>query len=799
MQDIAQDLPPQEETHLKDYLDVLWRRRVVVLAAFAAVVLAVGVYSLGVYPTYESTATIMLDDEKGAGIPFLELSEFTRTDERVNTQVKVLQSRTVAENVVQRVGLRLQREPQERMYRLLLKRLTASRANGKPEPPSGVRLKAVRVDEAAAAGEYTATFEDETRFAVTDQAGAAAGAGALGSSFSGRGFAFTAEGKGKPGKRFHFTIVSLPLAMEALAGSMKVSPIRNSALLEMKVIWNDAAMAREVGDAVIAAYKDIMVSKRTREASQVLAFIEDQTKDVEKDLLKAEENLRKFKEKQGIIALEADVKSALERVAGYEKEFKSVQNYRKQAEIVLASLHGSGTFSEKEGLFSLGAGLNNNLLVALGTKLSELTVRRSALLSGLKDQHPRVIEVTREVENVKQRIAAELSGLIASLKASEKELQANLRQHEDKVRNLPAAEKELFGLERLTRVGQAMNSFLLQKRAEMSVTKASELGNFWVVDPASMPDRPAKPRLKLNLLLAIVAGGMCSLMLAFFLDYLDTSVKTPEQLAQVAGLPFLGTVFHVAGNGKPAAQPAVLADPRSAVTEAFLAVRTNLLFTFLGEEKKVLLVTSTVPSEGKTFVTANLGAVLAKMDKRVLLVEADLRKPGLSRAFGVERSPGLTNVLLSGVAAGLPAIGTAVPGLDIMPAGDLPPNPTDLLGSDRMQRFLDAARERYDVVLIDTPPALGFSDALVLGGKAEGIVFVARSGQVQRDILKEALDRFASLDAKLLGIILNDVQPFDTRHYGYRYKYYAYYEEDGKRTKKRRGFIRSKRDDKVTR
>jgi capsular exopolysaccharide synthesis family protein len=397
-----------------------------------------------------------------------------------------------------------------------------------------------------------------------------------------------------------------------------------------------------------------------------------------------------------------------------------------------------------------------------------------------------VIEAAREVEDVKQRIAAELQGLIASLEASEKNLQANLKQHEGKIRNLPAAEKELFGLERLTKVGQSMNAFLLQKRAEMSVTKASELGNFWVVDRASLPDRPTTPKLQLNLLLALVAGGMLSVGLAFLLDYLDTSVKTPEQLSQIVALPFLGTVFHVAKNGHPASRPAVLTDPRSPATEAFLAVRTNLLFTFLGEEKKVLLVTSTVPSEGKSFVTANLGVVLAQMDKRVLVVEADLRKPGLARVFGAPRSPGLTNILVTGASLPATSVRTEVLGLDIIPSGDLPPNPTDLLGSDRMQRFLDAARDRYDVILLDTPPAFAFSDALVLARKGDGIIFVARSGHVQRDILKEAVDRFATLNAKLLGIVLNDVQPFDTRHYGYRYKYYAYYAEDGKRTKKRR-------------
>ncbi len=782
---------PFEEKHLKDYLDVLWRRRLVVLLCFAGVVLAVGAYSLARYPIYESTATVMLDGEKRAAIPFLDLGEGDRTDQTVNTQVKVLQSRTVAENVVKRAGLRLELRPEERMYHLLLKRWAGGHANGKSgEAPPGVRLKAVHVENAAPVEEYTGTFEDEARFTVTDRAGVAIGRGEIGVRFSGPGFAFTADGRGRSGKQFRFAVVSLAAAVGAFRASTKIAPVRNSVLLEIRVARGDPVLARDVGDAVIAAYKDIMVSKRTREASQVLAFIEDQTRDVGKELLKAEENLSKFKERQGIVALEAAAQVALAQVTGYEKEYRSVQNYRKQAEIVLAALQTPGPFSESEALLSLGAGLNNGVIAGLAGKLTELTGRRSALLAGLREQHPRVIEVNREIDNVKQRTGAEVSGLITSLKASEKELQANLRQYEEKIRHLPKAEKELFGLERLTRVGQAMNSFLLQKRAELSVTRASELGNFWVVDAASLPGGPARPQLMFNMLLAMMTAGVLSVCLAFFLDYLDTSVKTPDQVAQLTGLPFLGTVFHVSANGKPATGPVVLADPRSPVAEAFLAVRTNLLFTFLGEEKKVLLVTSSVPSEGKTFVTANLGAALAQLDKRVLMVEADLRKPALARVFGVERSPGLTNVLLSGAtgSSGLPVARTSLVGLDIMPGGDVPPNPTDLLGSERMQRLLDAVRERYDVILLDTPPAVGFSDALALGGKIEGVILVARSGHVQRDVLREAVEKFGSLNAKLLGIVLNDVRPYQTRYYAYRYGYYSYYTEDGekRREKKRR-------------
>lgn len=775
-----------QEVHLRDYLEVIKRRKKIVFFSFSTIIFTVLFISLIMFPTYESTTTIMIEDEKGMGIPFTPLTEFARTDEKLNTQVMILKSRTVAEKVVQKLGLQLQPQPEVRMGHLFLRRwISGEKKKELAATTSELKIKPLRFNERVYPGKYKGIFKDSQHYILYDEQDREIGQGEVGQIFSGMGFSFQVEGEGKGGKKFFFQILPFPTTVKNLQNNMEISPVRNSSLINIKVKGNDPLRTKEIADTIVAVYKEIMVSKRTREASQVIAFIEEQTKEVEKDLLRAEENLRKFKEKERMVVLEAEIKAALERVATYEKEYKAIENYRKQAEIVLAAMQSAELFPEKEALFSLGAGLNNNLLIEMGKKLAELTSQRSALRTLIKEKHPRLEQIDREIKNIKQSIIAELTGLIASLKVSEKELFESMKKYEAKIQNLPAAEKELFGLERVVKVGQALNSFLLQKRAELGVTKASELGNFWVVDPANLPIWPAKPNVLLNLLLAIATGSILSLGLAFFSEYLDTSIKSPEQLTRITSLPYLGAVYHFAKE-ESEQELKVLGEPRSPIAEAFRTIRTNLLFTIMGEEKKIILITSSGPREGKTFITANLAVALAQLNKKVLIIESDLRKPGLGRIFANERAPGLSNLLLSGKLDEdhLPVKKTPLENLDLIPSGETPPNPADLLGSERMERFLSLIREKYDFVLLDTPPASSISDAFVLAQKVDGVIFVARSGEVERNILKDVLERFSRLGTKLLGIILNDVPPQESRYY-YKYSYY-YYEEEGRIGKKKR-------------
>lgn len=779
-----------EKIHLRDFINVLIRRRAVVLISFLTLVLTTTIMSLRMHPTYESTAIIQLEEEKKVVSPLPQFFEdIMRLNERVITQVEILKSRTLSERVAKRLNLQFQMEPEDRMYHLSLKGWTQKRKKENiSKDTSGMEIKSIALGDNPRTGEYKGVFSNSNGFIIYDENGNKIGNGEIGKLFSGVNFSFVIEGSSKEGKSFKFRILSQISAARSIMNNLQVTPVRDTSLIKIIVNWNNPTMAKEIANGIVEEYKEITVFKKTRETSQVLSFIEGELDRLNKDLVKAEEKLENFKKEKGFVTLEADATSALDQIARYEKDYKTMESYRKQAEIVLAGLEKPGLFVEKEALFSMGAGLNNPLIIDLGRKLTELNVQKSSLDTLLKKEHPKILQIEQEIADVKKRIIGEVKSQISSIKVSEENLKASMKKYEARIQSLPAAEKELFDIMRVVKVGQELSSYLLQKHGELSVSKASELGNIWVVDTPIIQSQPVKPNVKLNILLAVITGIALSIGLAFFTEYIDLTVKTPEELQKITDLPYLGAVFHfISDRKKLAGELKMLEDPHSHIAEAFRVIRTNLLFTTLGEAKKFFLVTSAGVAEGKTFVTANLAVALAQSGKRVLVVDADLRKPRIQQIFKVERSPGLTNILVDREMdySNLPIKRTLIENLDILSSGDHPPNPSELLGSERMERFLSLIRERYDYVLFDSPPTFLASDSFILAQKVDGVIFVARSGRVEKDLLKESLDRYSRLNGKVMGLVFNDAYREGGKYYYYKYHYY-YGDGDGRSKKSKK-------------
>jgi capsular exopolysaccharide synthesis family protein len=355
--------------------------------------------------------------------------------------------------------------------------------------------------------------------------------------------------------------------------------------------------------------------------------------------------------------------------------------------------------------------------------------------------------------------------------------------------NSPAVQQELAATEqRLSALTTAYNQL---QTSQSGSTNTAQLNTATLTSPATLPTVPISPSVRKDVMLGGAAGLSLGLILAFVLEFVEYTIRTPEELEEATGsLPI--AVIAAVGNERrlrrenqhPAAQLYTMLTPHSGVSEAFRTLRTNLAFSALNTPVRTILVCSVLPGEGKSTVAANLAVVLAQSGKRVVLVDADLRRPSLHSVFNVGRGHGLTDLLLNGgdIAANLRQ--TTVPNLRLLPCGTIPPNPAELLSSDAMKPLIIALKNHADLVIFDSPPMGALTDAVVLSTLTEGSLMVVKAGLARPNVVKRGLETLHKVGSRPLGIVLNRVTVSQLRDYSYYY-YYAqsgeYAAEEGER------------------
>ncbi len=287
------------------------------------------------------------------------------------------------------------------------------------------------------------------------------------------------------------------------------------------------------------------------------------------------------------------------------------------------------------------------------------------------------------------------------------------------------------------------------------------------------------------MLLTAVLGLFFGGGLAFFSEYLDDTLKTPEEVKGLIGLPFLGMIPKIKG-GQEAVELSVRNDPKSIASEAFRSLRTNVLFSSADQTPRVLLISSSLLQEGKTVTAVNLATAMAQAGSRTVILDCDMRQPTIHKAFGFSREKGLSNVLTGSLAVGEACLPTGVDNLAIIPSGPIPPNPSELLGSEGMSRLLQTLKEDYERIVIDSPPLTAVTDASLLAQKADGVVLVVRAFVTSKQAVKVGLEQLRNVGAKVLGVAFNsiDMDKEGAYYSSYYYSYY-YYAADGKKKRKK--------------
>lgn len=761
--------PPQqqiEEIHLSDYLNVIMRRRRIFLFSFIALFMGVALYTFIMKPVYEASATLHVKDEKGGKGGILGDLAMLNSSNPVDAEIEILKSRSNAEEVVKRLHLTW----------------------GVTRKSGALSFKIMEFSSTSGEPDYTVELTGPDSFSVTPADGTPAITGRSGQLIKSATLTLLlGDIRGQAGDSFRLKQRHFNRTVEGLRKAIKASEVGKKTNI-IKVTYNDTdpLLARDVVNTLVQAYLDQTLSFKTEEASRTVKFVEDQLKGTRDELDLSEKNLQTYKSATGVVKLDAEAEELVKKLSEIEKDRAAVTLQRKQAEFALNALQEA---RRKGQVYSPAVFKDDPLIASIATRLTELEVQKRALVSENTESHPQVRAVQSQIDQLQKKLHSTYETSKFNLARQETSIQQQLLQYEAKMRTLPAAERDLARLLRLSKVNADIYMFLLQKHEEARIVKASTISNIKVVDPAITPDNPVKPQKKKNLLLGLLVGVMCGVGAAFFMDYLDDTIKDEEEAKRALGWPMLAMIPAIEhDDGAPSATLSrndaliVQHKPKSAVSEAFRGLRTAIHFSALHRNSKVIMVTSSFPGEGKTVISANLALTFAQANNRVLLMDCDLRRPAQDNVFKHSRTPGVTEVLAGDSTLAEALHSTGIDNISLLTAGTIPPNPAELLCSGSMRDLLGGLRESYDIIIIDAPPVIPVTDAPLLTALTDLVVVVMETGRIPAKAAQRMKEMLQSVQAPVAGFVLNDRAALfsGTRSY-YGYAYYG--ADDQKKTR----------------
>jgi polysaccharide biosynthesis transport protein len=579
----------------------------------------------------------------------------------------------------------------------------------------------------------------------------------------------------------------------------------------------DPRFSQQLANTIAEMLKDERLRDASRKSSDSRVFIDSQLKIAGDRLKTSEEAVRAFKEKNKLISLDAQTSAVLGQLntlqSGYDKSSTALQKIEETIR-VLERAETSPLASKTSFYLDDAPGIYKSL----HDKLVQLMVERDTLLLTYTENYPQVAELKNQIREIVSSMKAQLSAYGKNLREEMRGLKTRVDNMGDQVRMLPEKGLDLSRLERQVQLNMEIYTLLEKKHQEALILEAEKFEDVQIVRPALIPTTPVNPPKTLETTgVGLLIGLILGLVLAFLAETFDTSMGAIEEIENLLGVHTLGLIPHIGhqeiketlqekypGDADPEAaeRGARLVShfaPKSRLAEGYRAIRTNLAFACLERDVKSIVVTSSTPQEGKTTSVVNLAITLAQGGSRVLLIEGDLRKPMVSRIFGIDHSPGLTDVLLgnyewrkvtrtiSDIMTGTMSMEEilATPGIEnlhIIASGTIPPNPAEIVYSKALDGFMQQVRAEYDYVLIDAPPLLAATDAALLAAKADAVVMVYRVGKIPRGILKRAKTQLDNVKAKVIGVILNGMRADLSSDYAdYKYKYYYYYDATSKK------------------
>jgi len=709
------ELSPREP-HLYDYLLILRKHQWLILSFLLAVVTIVTIATFRMQPVYIATARIEIDRENSNLLPFQgqdSYDYFMDLDTYIETQSKILTSETLALQTIRSLGLAFH------------------------EVSSGNSSDAIA----------TGNLANQKR----------------------------------------------PPQLGEFLASLSVKRVQNSRLLDVSYESTDPQLAAKVVNAHIENYIEQNFRSKYEATTRASTWLADQLNELKIKVEKSEDARLAYERQNQIWELDDKQNITTQRLADLNKELTDAQTERMKKEALYE-------FAKSGNIEAVPQIHDDSVLQDLLKKRAETSTQYTDALNQYGPNFPKVQRLQAQNKEIDNLIDEEKKNVLDQISSdfqasTERETLLSKALDQQKVEASEMAERlvQYNILTREAEANKAMYDGLLTKLKEADIAVGLKSSNIRVVDPAMIPSTPARPAKTRNIALSILVGLVGGIGLALLREYLDNTVKTPDDVESLARLPSLAVVPAFADSNGSGKRNRLLGSPssnghdkrvelvaqhlpKSQTSEAFRALRTALLLSQADHPPQVILVTSALPREGKTTAAANLAVTLAQLGDRTLLMDADLRKPGVGRILDLTEGKyaGLSSYLAGVSSLDLVTVPhPAIPNLAAIPTGPLPPNPADLLSSHKLADGVAKLRTQYKFIVIDSPPIMAATDAVILSVQADGVLLVVRSGETPKEAFTRARDLLVGVKCHLLGVVLNAVDSSAPDYY-YSYRYYPY-------------------------
>ena len=724
----------EKEIHLRDYLRVIRKRKNTVLTFFFITVIVVIIATFTATPIYRASSSVMI--ERNTSSPLSGRYRYTPYDpEFLETQYQIIKSASVARKVVENLDA-------EKMYDIFFEKKESN-------------------------GSWFGSFIQWGK-GVYGSFKKLIGIHPLGKRQAG------SEGEGNSFSTEDIELTKAEQIALAVKSGITVEPLQNSRVIEIGYTSKNPALAAKIADSVSQAYIFELLDMRMQVSGYSIKWMTKKAEAQKDKLEKSERALQKYNRDNDIVTIEDKMTVIPERLSGLSHRLTKAETERKS----LGSIYSQIKRTKKSRLETIPAIADNRAVASIKEQILTAEQKVTELSKKFGRKHPTMISAKDELKNLKEKKHEEIQRAVQTIKNSyelarsnEQTLRELLQDTKFEASNLNEKYIQQGILKREVETNRHLYNALVTKLKEKGLTEESQRVNVWVLEEASLPKVPVKPNKKRNILLAVILGLFGGVGLAFFFEYLDNTVKSPEDIEdRFDDIPVIGSI-DLFRDKKETMVDNLLKGGSSLVAENFSGLRTSILLSSSAGAPKSLLVTSMSPGEGKSSVCACLGISAASAGKKIIVVDADMRRPVQHKMFGLENASGLSTFLANMSTIDIISKG-AVDNLSFITSGPVPPNPSELLSGKKMDRLIDKLSEKFDMVIIDSPPLLSTSDPLIISTKVMGTAVVAMAGSTTHEMLNKGVKSLKEINAPLTGFVLNR---FDARKSGYYYGYGDYY------------------------